>query len=267
MCGSSRRRSAPARGGAGRGGATPAEQGRPAATPWPRLADGTPRASWSASTESASFPLPGGLRCAHCAGQLLQRPDRIDPTGVVQPARPVERGLHLAPRRRDRGCGERGLGGGHGATQPGGSDSATTPDPRGEVGGPSLRSMKGSHGTRQPHHLVHDDLERSGGVHRGAVRHVLAGRVQPQHQRALLGCGAPLVGRASVEPLLQVARSTSSTSTSSKRSTKAWKLREPPQKKVTGWSRSATSVRTRSTSQTWCSCEAVSVGRPVAGSP
>ncbi|MCP3422422.1 hypothetical protein NCI01_11490 [Nocardioides sp. STR3] len=63
------------------------------------------------------------LRCAHRAGQLLQRPDRVDATGVVEPARAVERGLHLAPRRRDRGCGERRSTGGHVTNEAGGSDS------------------------------------------------------------------------------------------------------------------------------------------------
>ena len=45
------------------------------------------------------------------------------------------------------------------------------------------------------------------------------------------------------------------------------KFRDPPQKKVTGSWWSATRVRTRRTSQMWCSCAAVSVASPVSGSP
>ena len=44
-------------------------------------------------------------------------------------------------------------------------------------------------------------------------------------------------------------------------------FREPPQKKVSSWSRSAIRALTWSTRHRWCSCLTPSVGSPVSGSP
>ncbi|RYC07245.1 hypothetical protein EUA94_15275 [Nocardioides zhouii] len=57
---------------------------------------------------------------------------------------------------------------------------------------------------RQPQDLVDDVGQRTGGVDRRAGGgEVLAGRVHPEHQLALLGPGAELVQGACVEPLEQ----------------------------------------------------------------
>ena len=130
-------------------------------------------------------------------------------------------------------------------------------------GSPAVASARVARSRRRP--------RPADGSHRSTTpggREVLAGRVHAEHQLALVGARAELVGgtrrRAGSS---RVARSTSRTNTSSKRSTKAAWLREPPQKKVTGSLWSVTSSRTRSTSQTWCSWWNPGTGSPVTGSP
>ena len=71
------------------------------ATPWPRLAAGMPRPSWSASTDSAS-----SAACAACAAVAVQTSSssariRSMRSASSSPLGPSSATVHLAPHRRD----------------------------------------------------------------------------------------------------------------------------------------------------------------------